>query len=199
MKKLLGFLLLMLASPSILAEGTQISIFNGYRTSSDVQDADSGAKVRFDETSSYGLIFATDYGRDHVMEFLYTKQSTNLSDTSTAPATKIFDVDIEYFQIGGSQVWKGEKVDKFLGATAGVVHFEPTDSSYLETTRFAMSFGGGVVYKITKSLGLRLEGRGYFSALGSSETLCGSGGNCLVVRDEFLRQFDVNAGLRFTF
>jgi len=199
MKKILGFLLITLVSPPILAEGTEISIFNGYRTTSSVEDSSTGDKLNLDETSSYGIIVAKDYGSKHVMEFLYSKQDTDLKNVTTYPNTKIFDLDVEYFQIGGSQIWADDKLDKFFGATLGVVHFDPVDTGYADTTRFAMSFGGGIVYKVTRSLGLRFEVRGYFSALGSSSTLCGSGGKCLIVRDELLSQFDFNAGLRFRF
>ncbi|RDH82889.1 MAG: hypothetical protein DIZ80_11515 [endosymbiont of Galathealinum brachiosum] len=199
MKKILAFLIFTLISSQPMAEGTEINIFSGYRTGGELENANTGNKVSLDETDSYGIIIGTDYGPEHVMEFLYSFQNSDLYDTNTAPQTKLANIDVEYFQVGGSQIWVEEKVDKFFGATLGAIHLDPNDSSLSSKSRFAMSLGGGVVYKITRYIGLRFEFRAYFSSLGSTETFCGSGGQCVVTGSGFMRQYDVNAGLRFRF
>jgi len=199
MKKILGFIIFALTSPQTMAEGAEINIFSGYRSGGDLENATTGNKVSLDETDSYGIIIAKDYGPEHVMEFLYSHQNTDLSDANATPSTKLLNVDVEYFQIGGSQIWVEEKIDKFFGATAGAIHLNPNDSSLSSKSRFAMSLGGGIVYKFTKNLGLRLALRGYFASLGNSETFCGSGGQCIVVGSGFMKQFDANVGLRIRF
>ena len=192
-------LLLLLISPPLLAEDTEINIFSGYRTGGDLENATSGLNVSLDESNSYGIILAQDYGPEHVMEFLYSYQNTDLIDSNTAPGTKLLDVDVEYFQIGGSQIWSDKQIDKFFGATLGAIHLNPNDSTLSSKSRFAMSLGGGLVYKFTQNIGLRLELRAYFSSFGSSSTFCDSNGQCIVTGDGFMRQVDANAGLRFRF
>ena len=199
MRKILGFLLFTLASPQILAEGTEISVFSGYRTGGDLENGSTGNKVKFDETDSYGIIIGIDSGPEHVMEFLYSYQNTDLYDASTIPSTKLVNVDIEYFQIGGSQIWSDEKIDKFFGGTLGAIHLSPQDQPWSSQTRFAMSLGGGLVFKLTPTIGLRFEGRAYFASMGDSSTFCGINNQCVVVGNGFMKQFDVSAGLRFRF
>ena len=199
MKKILLLLVISLVSPQILAESAEISVFSGFRTGGELQDADTGSKVFFDETSSHGFIVGVDSGPEHVMEFLYSFQNTDLYGSSSASVTSTLDMDVEYFQLGGSQIWQQEKIDKFFGATLGVIRLATDDLPVSSKTRFAMSFGGGMVYKITKNIGLRLEARGYFAAMGSSSAFSAGNGECIVVGDGFFRQVDFNAGLRFRF
>lgn len=198
MKKILSFLFLTLLSTQTFAKGTEISIFSGYRAGGELDNASTGQSAEFEETNSYGIIIGKDYGPEHVMEFLYSYQNADLNSTSTAPITKLLNVDIEYFQVGGSQIWVEKDIDKFFGATLGAIHLNPNDSTLSSKSRFAMSFGGGLVFKLSKTIGLRLEARGYFSSFGSSETFCNNS-NCIVVGDGFMRQFDANVGLRFRF
>lgn len=201
MKKILSIIvlhLLFIFQP-VLAENTEISIFSGYRTGGDFENANTGLNVGLDESNSYGIIIGQDYGPEHVMEFLYSYQNSDLIDENTVPGTKLLDVDVEYFQVGGSQIWSDKQIDKFFGATLGAIHLNPNNSSYSSKSRFAMSLGGGFVYKFTKNIGLRLELRAYFSSFGSSSTFCASNGQCVVAGDGFMRQMDANAGLRFRF
>jgi len=194
----LALLATLFTPPPAIAEGTEISVFSGYRAGGDLENAESGNKASFDETNSYGIIIGKDYGPEHVMEFLYSFQNTDLSNSTTTINPNKLNVDIEYFQAGGSQIWVDKKIDKFFGATLGAIHLDPKVSGLSSKSRFAMSFGGGMVFKFTKNIGLRLELRGYFSSLGSSETFC-AGNQCVVVGSGFMKQFDANAGLRIRF
>lgn len=157
MKKILGLIIAVLISTQCLAEDTEISVFSGYRTGGEMDNAVTGSKVELDEANSYGIIIGFDYGPEHVMEFLYSNQNTDLNDANTFPSTKLFNVDVEYFQLGGSQIWTGKKFDKFFGAGMGAIHLNPNNSAYSSKSRFAMSLAGGTVYKFTKNIGLRLE------------------------------------------
>jgi len=89
MIKILGFLITALISTTIMAEGTEVSIFSGYRTGGDLENATTSNKVSLDESDSYGIIIGTDYGPEHVMEFLYSFQNSDLYDTSSLPRTKL--------------------------------------------------------------------------------------------------------------
>jgi len=197
-KVTLPLILSQLILPPVYAAKTEISLFNGYRTGGTMQEASTGNRAELDESTSYGFILGRDYGPEHVMEFLYSHQNTSLNNTSLSPARKLLNVDIEYFQLGGSQIWKGKQLDTFFGAGLGAIHLSDNDSVYASRTRLAMSFGGGAVIKLSKNLGLRLELRAYFSTFGNSSNFC-AGNECVITGNGFMNQVDINAGLRFRF
>lgn len=157
-----------------------------------------GKKISLQEGNSYGIIIGTDYGPHHVMEFLYSNQTTDLKNFSNPGSPLQLNLDVEYFQLGGSQIWSDKKIDRFFGATLGSIHLSPNNSAYSSISRFAMSLGGGIVYKFTENIGLRLEMRAYFASIGSSESFCVNN-RCVIVGSGFLNQFDANAGLRIRF
>ncbi len=121
MKLSLSVLLLAIISSNAIARGAEVSLFSGYRAGGNIETANTSNTASFDETNSYGIIIGTDYGPQHVMEFLYSHQTTNLSSAGI----KLINVDIEYFQIGGSQIWVKKNIDNFFGATFGAIHLSP--------------------------------------------------------------------------
>lgn len=197
MEKTLCFLIFALVSSHVAAD-TEISLFSGYRSGGDLENAETGKKASFNENKSYGIIIGSDYGPEHVMEFLYSFQNTKLSNSSSINNSNSLNVDIEYFQLGGSQIWANKNKDHFFGATLGAIHMNPNLAGLSSKSRFAMTMGAGTVFKFSENIGLRVEIRGYFSALGNSESFC-AGSQCVVVGNEFMKQFDINAGLRVRF
>jgi opacity protein-like surface antigen len=202
MKKILSFIFVVLISPQALADETEISVFGGYRIGGEIQSFDTDQTVDFDETNSLGILIGYKYDAEYFFEFVYTSQNTDLNDTTTSISTKLLNVDIEYFLLGGSQIWKGDKIDKFFGAGIGVIHLSPANAVFSSTSKLALSVAGGAVYKFTDNIGLRFELRTYFSSLGDSAVFCNSGSNggqCTFIGDGVLSQAEVNAGLRFRF
>jgi len=96
-----------LPSQALFAEGAEISLFTGYRAGGNVENASTGNEASFDESNSQGVIFDIDYDPEHVVEFLYSRQNTSLRDSSVNPNPKLMNVELEYFQLGGSRVWRG--------------------------------------------------------------------------------------------
>lgn len=70
--------------------------------------------MSLDEGNSYGFIIGTDYGPNHVMEFLYSNQQTDLKNIGAPGTSAVLNLDVEYFQIGGSQIWSDKKLTSFL-------------------------------------------------------------------------------------
>lgn len=202
MKKTLIFIFATLISPQTLADEAEISIFGGYRIGGELHDSNTDETVDFDEANSIGILIGYKYGAEHFLEFVYTSQNTDLNDTSTSPSTKLLNVDIEYFLLGGSQIWKGDKIDKFFGVGMGAIHLSPSNNGFSKKTSFALSVAGGAVYKFTENIGLRFELRTYFSSSGDSSFFCTSGsggGQCEFIGEDVLSQVEASAGLRFRF
>lgn len=201
MKRILVFILTALVSLQTFADEIELNIFGGYRIGGDMQDANTDEKSEFDETNSFGLLISQEYDSEYDMEFIYTSQNTDLINTSS-PSSQRLNVDIEYFLIGGSQIWQEDKMDKFFGAAIGAIHLSPADTAFSSKSRFTLSIAGGAVYKLTKHIGLRLELRTYFSSLGDSSFFCSSdssGGQCVFIGEGVLTQVEANMGLRFGF
>ena len=202
MKKTLAFIFAALISSQTLADEAEISIFGGYRIGGEIHNSETDETVDFDETNSIGILIGYKYDAETFIEFVYTSQNTDLNDTSTSPSTKLLNVDIEYFLLGGSQIWKGDKIDTFFGGGIGAIHLSPSNTGFSSETSVAISVAGGAVYKFTENIGLRFELRTYFSSLGDSSFFCSSGSNggqCAFIGDGVLSQVEANAGLRFRF
>ena len=93
------------------------------------------------------------------------------------------DLDIDYFQLGGTYLWDGKRAQPFMVATLGAAHLNPDGSGDSETY-FAFSIGGGWRLFPAERFGLRVEGRFYGTVLDSdSDIFCRTGpenNQCLI-------------------
>ena len=202
MKKIIAFIFAALFSPQTLADEAEISMFGGYRIGGEIQSSTTDQTVDFDETNSVGILIGYKHGAEHFIEFVYTSQNTDLNDNTTYPSTNLLNVDIEYYLFGGSQIWKGDKIDKFFGAGLGAAHLSPSNSAFSSESSFALSLAGGAVYKFNENIGLRFELRTYLTAFSNSTIFCSSGtegGQCAFISDNAFSQVEASAGLRFRF
>ena len=116
----------------------------------------------------------------------------------------LFDLEISYFQLGGTYLFEGDRGRPFMMATIGASRFEPDNSEYDSETFFAFSIGGGYKLALTPRIGLRLEGRVLGSVINSDTAVfCRSdevSSGCLIaVRGNLVWQWEMGAGLRIRF
>ncbi len=113
-------------------------------------------------------------------------------------------LDVDYFQLGGTYLFDGDRVRPYMVATAGAARYTPEPSDISAETYFAFSIGGGWKLFPSKRLGLRLEGRFYGTWLsGSGAIFCSSApaaSGCLVrASGNILWQWEMSAGASFRF
>jgi len=195
--------LVFLASPGVLrAEGLEVTPFGGYRMGGDFK-LDTGESLRVDDSGSYGFIVGADYREDTQLEFLYSHQKAALKrNDGILSGETLFDLGVDYFQIGGTYLWDYDRVKPFLSGGLGATYFNPDGSDYSSLTKFSMSLGGGVKLFATEHFGLRLEGRGYATFMNSGGAIfCGSdpGGCQVFVTSDVWLQFEALAGVIFKF
>ena len=200
---ILMFPLILLNSPENLwAKNLEITPFGGYRMGGDFE-LNTGESLRLDDSSSYGVIIGMDYQENTQLEFLYSHQESPLKkQNGTSPNETLFDLGVDYFQLGGTYLWDYDRVVPFLSGGLGATYFNPDSSGYSSVTKFSMSLGGGVKLYATEHIGLRLEGRGYGTFMNSGGAIfCGgdSGGCQVFVSSDVWVQFEVLAGLIFKF
>ncbi len=182
------------------AQEKELSVFAGYRVGENFEDINSGATVKIDEGSIYTVMFDSYLDEYSAIEALYSYQSTNLKPGGTFSGSEIFDLDIEYYHIGGIRFYPDEKFTKYVVGTIGATHLNPNRDGLDSETRFSLGLGGGLKMPLNKDLGIRVEGRGYGTLFNSDGAVFCSNNGCKVyVSGRAIWQFEITAGLSLKF
>ncbi len=182
----------------------ELTPFVGYRVGGSFEDADTGESVDVNEDVSYGLIFNIVEKANTQYEFGWSHQDTSVDLAGTGGNPARLDLDIDYFQIGGTYLWEGTLARPYVVATLGAAHYRSHSEVSESETYVAFSVGGGWKLWPTRRFGLRLEGRFYGTFLDSdSKIFCSSApdnSGCLIhTRSELLQQWELMAGGVFRF
>jgi hypothetical protein len=144
----------------------------GYRLDGDFNSRSSDAfdsrlKVKVEESAFYGLTFDIPLSEYWQLEILANRQRTEFTTDEglLSPSDRLGDVDLTFVHAGFLLQWGGGQVSPFLTASAGVTHIEPRFNDLDADNRFSASLGGGVKIFFNQNLGLRFEGRGYWTDL----------------------------------
>ncbi len=182
----------------------ELTPFAGFATGGEFEDTTSSASLDLDDSSSFGLILDIRESANTQWEILYSLQPTEADTTGLPIGGAPFDIDVHYFQGGGTYLFDGNNARPFLAATIGAAHFEPGLNGVDSETFFSFSIGTGLHIRPNDRLGIRLEARGYGTLLDSeSDLFCRSdpaGLICAVrVEGTVLWQFQATAGFVFRF
>ena len=190
-----------------------------------LQPSTSQAQLRFDITPSYGFIASTnvraaqgelvikdgpDYGLTidvghaklpggMMIQLMYNRQDTRmeLKEYPSGARKELFDMIIEYWQLGIVRPLQMGKVQPYGVVGLGAASFNPVGSTWGTEWLFAAHLGGGAKIFLSKSIGIRLQGRILLPmTFGGGGFWCGPGG-CNVGLGSYTSfvQFDFNAGL----
>ncbi len=146
-----------------------------------------GGELELDSSPTYGAVVniqAANSGKANSMiELHYSRQDTSLRfDPNIGPSTKLFDIAVEHYQIGGVgeivQPAGGEKkVVPFTVATLGFTRYSAKAGGIDDEYKFAFTLGLGLKVKINPRMGLRFHGRLITTLINTSAGLfCGPGG-----------------------
>ena len=185
-------------APLLFAE-TNISVFAGYRGGGEFEDSETGGKLKLAEGESYGFTIDWDYSANTTMQLFYSHQESRFT-SDTAADDVLFDMDIDYLGFGGTYVWPGQRVEPYLSGTLGVTSFRPESGGYGSKNRAHLSIGYGMRLKLGKSFGFKFEARGFGTFLDSSgAAFCGNNGCRVLIASSTLIQYELMAGLNFSF
>jgi opacity protein-like surface antigen len=167
----------------------------------ELNDAVTGESLSFDDTSSYGIMLDMKQAEDSWIELYFSRQQTRLkADQGPFFGDPLFDVDIEYYHLGGTYGQATGRVKPFVVGTLGATYMDPKGAGLNSETKFSLSLGGGVKLYLTEHVGIRLDARWFGTFIGGSGSVFCSGGACLVnVQGDVLSQFTANAGLIMAF
>ena len=78
---------------------------------------ESGADVRLDDDSSFGLIFDYEYDTNTQWEVIYLEQTTAADTSALFPTRPSIETDIKYLQGGGTYRGSGDGPRPYLAGT----------------------------------------------------------------------------------
>jgi len=195
------------ASPAAAQERQfkfELTPYAAYRFGGGFDDDNTGDEFDLEDSNAFGVIFNIMANPNGQYEILYARQDTEVNTEGTVANEPFVDLDVEYLQFGGTYLFDGDKVRPFIAMTFGLSHFEPQFADLDSESYFSASFGGGIKFHTTETLGVRLEGRVFTTFLDSDSSIfCSStfgAGECLVqASGTSLTQWEARAGLIFRF
>lgn len=175
MKRILLVFLLAVA-PSVLAQpiGLEITPVYGFRTGGTITTESTDVffeDVDVDDSGFYGVIVDIDMSRYLQLELLFNHQESELDYEGELfePGVDIGDMEVTYWQVG--MVWRSpaSDVQPFFGLTLGGATLSPQVPGLDSENKFSTSAGGGVKIFLNRNIGIRLEGRGYWTFIDSGD------------------------------
>jgi len=181
-----------------IAQNYAITPLLGWRTSSSLEDSNTGDSIDLKETGSFGIILSMKQKRDSNYDFLFSRQDTELQSSSStgSPTALRFD----YYHLGGTVFYDHDDLHPFISGGLGATHISPANDNFSSETKFSLSIGGGLKFPLSQNTGLRLEARGYGTVVDSDGSILCANGACVAkFTGSLFMQFEAFAGLTVAF
>ena len=161
-------------------------------------------RLELEPSINYGLEVDILARREGEIVLLYNRQDTQLKlvGGGSIPDDTLFNVAVNYFQIGGAGIAPVDGPAKpFVALTLGLTWFDPKQSGVSSEWRFSGSLGAGVKISPTQRIGFRAQGRWWFNILtAGSQWWCGLPGGCYVsTTGTVISQGEISGGLMVNF
>jgi hypothetical protein len=157
---------LLLAAPAARADAPtmfQVGVLGGYRTGGSLEDAETGDDRDLEDSSSFAVSFELRYakGDDRFYQLWYSRQSTEVGDGAAT-----FDADVQYLHIGGTLPFSvSEHVQPYFAAGLGATRFSASGPDTDDQTGFSGSAAFGLEIPLARHAAIRMEARGYLTAV----------------------------------
>ena len=168
------FALLLLSAVTASAQNIEITPFAAYRAGGEFDATDDnffGTDVEVAESESYGIIVNIPFTRFLQFEIMADHQSSNFEVDGGIfdPTDDLGDVDVNYYH-GGLLIQSDHpRVRPFGVISLGFTRIDPDIPGLDSETRFSSSLGGGLKFLLSRNVGIRLEGRGFYTVLDDSD------------------------------
>jgi hypothetical protein len=152
------------------------------------------SNLEVDDGLAYGLAFDIPLSENLQLELLANTQDSDLfvDKGIFGPDIKSISTDITYLHLGLLAQFGRPAVTPFFVVSAGVASINPKFKGAGTDDQFSVSLGGGVKAFFVEHIGLRLEGRFFWTALDSIQT-----STATYDYKSHLSQFEANVGLIF--
>lgn len=154
------------AAPAALADQlprVQVALHGGYRGGGGLEDAATGDDRDLADSESVALALELRFrdGDDRFYQLWYSRQGSSVDDGVARR-----DVDVEYLHLGGTvPIGSRERAQPYFAAGLGATRFSASGAEARDRTRLSGSLGIGVAIPLAAHAALRLEARGYLTAM----------------------------------
>jgi hypothetical protein len=176
----------------------QIAPFAGYQFGGSLWSETLDREYSFESGLDYGGTIDIALGESWRFELLYLRQDTTLE--SAGGVGPVFDITVERYMVGLEEE-KGEGSVKAFGTIlAGATRFVPDFADAGSELYFSAGLSLGVKSFFTRNVGLRLEGRAFYTVVdGGGEAFCGAGQCLFSFSGSGIWQGDFSGGLIIAF
>lgn len=180
------------------ASGIEITPFGGFRFGGSFEDANTDNRIPIHDSGSFGLILDFDLEPSKQIEVYLSRQKTRLSSEGTVTGNPNFDLNVDYYHVGGLLMLEGGRVRPFVAGGLGLTRMDPQGANRTAEYYFSISLGGGAKVPLTDHLGLRFDVKGIYSAVNTNSTVFCSGNSCAIrVQGGGVLQGELSLGLSF--
>ncbi|HEX5761293.1 MAG TPA: outer membrane beta-barrel protein [Thermoanaerobaculia bacterium] len=176
MRRTLPLLLLLTALPAAgqTPRRFELTPLVGYRLAGELDAVDEEfgrSDVELDESASYGFAFDIPLNPGFQLELMARRQETSFvaDEGILDPGEELGDVEITQAHAGLLFQWGPGQVNGFVVLSGGISAIDPEGEDLDSETRLSGSLGGGVKVFFNRNVGLRLEGRGYWTDFAADE------------------------------
>jgi len=152
--------------------------------------------LEVDDGIAWGVAFDIPLSSNLQLELLLNEQDADLffDGGIFGPDIKLSGIKILYAHIGLLAQFGRPEVTPYFVVSAGMTNLNAEGGGASGSdTHFSVSFGGGVKAFFTDHIGLRFEGRGFWTQIDDYEAACASAG-CHDYED-YLSQLETTVGL----
>ncbi len=191
----------MIGLPSgLTAQSLEITPFGGYQIGGKLQIQEGD--LRISDNPTLGVIVNVPVRSGGQLELLFAHQETNLKlrRRATGIQETLFDMAVEYIQLGGLyEADRNGRLKAFGMGTLGVTHYNPKERGRSSEWRFSGGFGVGAKTFMSERVAIRTEARLMFTLINAAGSIfCSSGSGCLSsVQGTGAAQLLLTAGLTF--
>lgn len=180
----------------------ELTPFVGYRWGGTIFAEDTflfGDDVNVAPSANLGLSFGIPLGDSGMkLELMANRQSSELETESGLfePNNDVADIDVTYLHAGLQFPFaRSRNATPYAVVSAGLANLDPQGSGASSENRFSASAGIGVKIPMSQALSVKIEGRGYYTAL-EEDNDCSF---CDYLYNRDFYQGEVNLGLVFSF
>jgi hypothetical protein len=169
-KALFAVLLLLPAAALAQYPRFEITPTAGYRLNGEFElsgDDFLEQNAEVEESAVFGVTVDIPLNENWQLELLANRQQSTfiLDEGLFEPETELGDVELSYYHVGLLYQWGLGQVNPFFTFSGGLARIDPEFSALEAENRFSASLAGGVKILFSRNVGLRLEGRGYWTNL----------------------------------
>ena len=153
--------------------------------------------LEIDNGIAYGINFDIPLSSNLQLEIMANRQNSDLfvDNGIFGPDIETIETKITYAHLGLLVQFGRPAVSPFLVVSAGVASINPKLRGAGSDDKFSVSLGGGVKAFFTEHIGMRLEGRAFWTTIDNFRVGCN--GNACNDYEDYLTQTEANVGLIF--